>query len=306
MKLFCKNPIYISTAGYAVDCGHCRSCRKKRRSEWVTRMEHEGTTCNHKLLSCTLTYKDEYIPPNRSLSKVHLQLFFKRLRKRLSKYDYKPKFKYFACGEYGPSTLRPHYHVVFFGLDERHIDDIFISWGMCDSAHFKCKVPDSDRGGVTEIYEYVCGYTIKKLGAHYNKKHYKETGRIPEFQLCSLGIGKQWCKDHEDEYKDSSTLRKNGKECVIPRYYRKILGIVYKEHKKLQEFITKKMNETVQAVSRCFKDVKVRFIDGVTNLPNMVGNYTVNYAYPIRMQEMRIQCDKYLENQFSRWRGKVE
>ena len=47
------------------------------------------------------------------LSKTDLQKFFKRLRKRYGKKN----FKYFACGEYTPKHFYPHYHVVFYFSD---------------------------------------------------------------------------------------------------------------------------------------------------------------------------------------------
>lgn len=41
------------------------------------------------------------------------QKFIKRLRKSLSKYD-NESIRYFLVGEYGPSKLRPHFHILFF------------------------------------------------------------------------------------------------------------------------------------------------------------------------------------------------
>lgn len=42
-----------------------------------------------------------------------VQKFIKRLRKNLSKYD-NESIRYFLVGEYGPSKLRPHFHILFF------------------------------------------------------------------------------------------------------------------------------------------------------------------------------------------------
>lgn len=57
------------------------------------------------------------------LSKSDVQKFFKRLR-RYIEYDKERllsdlpseerKFRYYVCGEYGPTTLRPHYHGIIF------------------------------------------------------------------------------------------------------------------------------------------------------------------------------------------------
>lgn len=72
----------------------------------------------------TLTYSDSnvvYAPiPNQNgeviyevqtLVKKDVQDFIKRVRKGI-----KEKIKYFAVGEYGNKTWRPHYHLLIFGI----------------------------------------------------------------------------------------------------------------------------------------------------------------------------------------------
>ena len=43
----------------------------------------------------------------------HLQLFIKRFRKYVSQH-YNEKIRYYAVGEYGVQSLRPHWHILFF------------------------------------------------------------------------------------------------------------------------------------------------------------------------------------------------
>lgn len=57
------------------------------------------------------------------LSKYDLQLFIKRLRKKISKYS-NEKVRYFACGEYGPIHFRPHYHLSLWFSDPKIYDNI--------------------------------------------------------------------------------------------------------------------------------------------------------------------------------------
>ena len=63
-------------------------------------------------VSCfvTLTYNDENLPKDNTLVKEDLQKFWKDLRYRI----FPEKIRYFASGEYGDETQRPHYHAVIF------------------------------------------------------------------------------------------------------------------------------------------------------------------------------------------------
>lgn len=80
------------------------------------------------------------------LRKYDLQLFFKRLRKHLSKFS-DEKVRYFACGEYGPVHFRPHYHfLLFFDSDifasaSSHRLSEFPDWTWYDSEN-KCSGSD--------------------------------------------------------------------------------------------------------------------------------------------------------------------
>ena len=51
------------------------------------------------------------------LRKSDIQLFMKRLRYYVSNIS-EQKIRYFVCGEYGPITYRPHYHVLLWFSDE--------------------------------------------------------------------------------------------------------------------------------------------------------------------------------------------
>lgn len=94
---------------YLVPCGKCVGCRYDKAAEWSVRAQCEA---RYHSRSCflTLTYSDANLPPGRSLCRRHVELFLKRLRKR-----YGLGIKVMFCGEYGPRTLRPHYHMLVFG-----------------------------------------------------------------------------------------------------------------------------------------------------------------------------------------------
>lgn len=70
-------------------------------------------------------FQSSYIP---YLCKRDLQLFMKRLRKRIP-YE---KIRYYAVGEYGPVHFRPHYHLLLWFDDEQTLkslgQNIYKSW----------------------------------------------------------------------------------------------------------------------------------------------------------------------------------
>lgn len=127
----------------------------------------------------TLTYNDEHEPlvldevdatPVGTLRKSDLTKFFKRLRNEGH------KFRYYAVGEYGERTQRPHYHAVLFGIPPVYEEEIAAKW-----PHGHIKVDDftPERGA------YVAAYTAKKLIAQK-----QELGRrVPEYSVMSRNPG---------------------------------------------------------------------------------------------------------------------
>lgn len=108
-------------------CGYCESCRYTKRQEWSARIQLEAM-CHDYSTFATMTYSSEFLPYPPQVLPKDLQLFIKRLRRRLE-----PRIiRFFACGEYGSRSLRPHYHAVFFGLEcSLEVEKIVLdSWGM--------------------------------------------------------------------------------------------------------------------------------------------------------------------------------
>ena len=60
--------------GLLVPCGKCLACRISKRREWSVRMLHELSSYDDAVF-LTLTYADEFLPPNGSLDKAELQKF---------------------------------------------------------------------------------------------------------------------------------------------------------------------------------------------------------------------------------------
>ena len=92
-----------------VSCGKCLQCLQQKSIEWAYRIMDECKNfCDNAFL--TLTYNNDNLPEDCSVSRREVQLFMKRLRKQL-----KVQVRFFACGEYGRRFGRPHYHLIIFG-----------------------------------------------------------------------------------------------------------------------------------------------------------------------------------------------
>lgn len=152
-------------------CGRCIPCRVNKRKIWTHRIELEAEQSDYSIF-VTLTYDDENIPNPPNVSKSEVQNFLKRLRDY-----YKKPFRYYAVGEYGDKTKRPHYHLIIFNMHWMHKGCIEKAW----------------KKGFVTIMEftpnnagYVTGYCMKKMTRIGDPRL---EGKNPEFQLASKGNG---------------------------------------------------------------------------------------------------------------------
>lgn len=224
IKLLCLKPVPITSpqGSFLADCGHCSACRARKAAMWSGRMLDEYTTQGGRALFVTLTYKPSEIPEG-MLSKRDLQLYFKRLRKQGL------KFKYFAVGEYGRAERHPHYHIVFYGLDQRVREILFQTWGKSLRIAFSCETPDIYHP--KRSMSYVSGYVQKKLGKFFAETYESLHNQKSPFQLVSKGIGKDFCMKYLSHIIDGVRKLPDGKSTLICRYYRKLLGITYDKFK---------------------------------------------------------------------------
>jgi len=94
-------------------CGTCILCRQEHARQWAVRITHEAQQWEENSF-LTLTYADEHLPLHNSLNYEHLQKFWDLLRSRNRRAG-KDSPKYYAVGEYGDKSQRPHYHACVFG-----------------------------------------------------------------------------------------------------------------------------------------------------------------------------------------------
>ena len=91
-----------------VPCGKCLECRIQHARAWADRCVVEAKQYDDNYF-VTLTYDDAHLPAKNSLVPDDLQKFMKRLRKHFPN----NKIRFFACGEYGDTSWRPHYHLYY-------------------------------------------------------------------------------------------------------------------------------------------------------------------------------------------------
>lgn len=216
-------------------CGRCVGCVKDHQQSWSLRLNAEFAT--HNPMQCwfvTLTQDDEHCPEDFGLCYSDVQRFFDRVRKRA-------KFRYFVAGEYGERSGRPHYHVLFFGLDlpdarsqfetsQGH--EVFASPFL--TAAWGRGLVDVRRMGAENI-EYTSQYVLKgaKLrrdGGKFVKNVDSETGEVfkvpaPFVQMSRRpGIGRRWIERfHADVTAWDALILPGGARQAVPRYFQRWL-----------------------------------------------------------------------------------
>jgi hypothetical protein len=194
-----------------VPCGKCLACKKRRASHWSFRLNEEAKTS---LSACfiTLTYEKAPISENgfQTLVKKDYQLFLKRLRKKCPT----NKLKYYACGEYGTNTHRPHYHAILFNLPKSLIERPQIIADTWTKGHIHI----ANNNQLT--INYVVGYITKSNFQRFNT----HDDRLPEFSLMSKGMGLGYLSNAMKKYyKDREIfciVRESGQIISMPRYYK--------------------------------------------------------------------------------------
>lgn len=217
--MICPTPLNLIDPRYNdpktrlnVPCGKCGACESNRRNEWTFRLiwEERASVSSHFL---TLTYTDENLPTTQhgeiTLKKKDLQDFFKRLRKHDTKH-HTTQIRYYAVGEYGTKTQRPHYHVILFNAHNNTINNLDQIWQL----------------GITHVGTTTQGsiHYVTKYHVNYRTKEKDESNRISEFALMSKrpAIGHNYIQQNYEYHKENgfTTVKNNGYDQKIPRYFR--------------------------------------------------------------------------------------
>lgn len=236
----CLHPVTIFVDGkqMQVPCGRCAMCAARTAQDWFSRLNLAFS--NGLNVFITLTYNNDNLPLifnnsvpydknnvkrcsdvpfyllfnyNCTFLYTDVQKYFKRLRKQGL------QFSYYGCAEYGPDTMRPHYHVVlnFSGLSESDFQSVqeavIKTWNYGFSS---CEFSNIQR------LKYVVFYTKKIQGSEVAEHLEKYPSLMRPFNFMSKGLGKEFAMLNFDFIKSHNFLRdKNGKCYRTPRYFRK-------------------------------------------------------------------------------------
>jgi hypothetical protein len=191
---------------------------------------HEAAQYDHNVF-VTLTYEDECLPNGEWLVPRDLELFLKRLRKWrwslvpddvLSRW--RARVRFFASGEYGEYTGRPHYHALLFNCD--FPDKVKVGKELFESEQLSKLWPYGGHriGEVTaRSANYVAQYSMKKLGSRLDCDGDGVVRPRPFLRMSRRpGIGARFVDRYSGDLR-GGFLVTDGVKGPIPRAYKKRL-----------------------------------------------------------------------------------
>lgn len=214
----CFSPVWLHSEQMFVPCGRCNFCLQSRRLDWAFRIQREQKNSISSNF-ITLTYADEYIPiepgtGTPQLDKSDLQKFFKRLRKINEKYSRKAahRIRYYAVGEYGSETKRPHYHIILFNAQRKTIERLDSAWKIGNIHKGRC-TPSS--------IGYVAGYTINDFDINGTiQKPFSVMSRRPGIGANYISANGHYHRGYDEQGKQKFYIVDNGTKRRLPRYYK--------------------------------------------------------------------------------------
>lgn len=194
----------------------------------------------------TLTYATEHVPciwndecVRLNLYPNDLTLFFKRLRKA-----HPPahrSIKYYAVGEYGGRTARPHYHLLLFNAQRELVQD---AWNMGQVYY-----------GTVEGASI--GYCLKYMSKNKKKQKQWLAYRTPEFSRMSKGLGISYlenaimCNWHiKDMVNRMYCVTEQNVKIAMPRYYKELLYLENERSAIRDAMMIKKHEEGIKRIEK--------------------------------------------------------
>lgn len=251
--LRCQSPVKIQNPNYVgpgnpsepkelfVPCGRCAVCKTSDASSWRARLCEEMDV-SVSAIFITLTYSDENLPYEEvsisdeddiivpSFSKRDIQLFLKRLRESVRgtytpMYDTGKALRYFIVSEYGPTTLRPHYHGILFNLcmpfKDRSVSHKKVTelirecW---DLGNVRVDIVNDNRiAYVTKYMSCVCG----NPDAQYLPKPFRLMSRMPGIGASYFDKEQRikWHKDNLAKYIPDGKYKRKMSKYYVDRIF---------------------------------------------------------------------------------------
>ena len=252
-----------------VPCGSCLGCALDHSKNWAMRMYLESlySTCTYFF---TLTYDDDHIPGDYQLHKKDLQDFIQKLRDNYRKDFGITGIRYYACGEYGGNTGRPHFHIVFFNLPlmkedfnfyyeknvdlENHVKGESFNGNKYYSFPYIEKMRPYGFHYITDcqdiaVFNYVARYVNKKKQLDkITKEILKDNGIQTEFNLMSTrpGISQLYYLDNMQKLlENNGSIYISGVPYSVDRYF----------YKLVEKFGSEDFNKLVDEQKRYKKDM---------------------------------------------------
>lgn len=301
----CTRPlsVHVSNARgdkwHVVPCGKCDDCKRRYQNDWSIRLSNECLNWSN-VWFITLTYKPSAIPTTvdpltgqmcHSVNKRHIQNWLKRFRIRyLREYGEVVHLKYFLTSEYGPSTLRPHYHMLLFGLERYDVKDLCNEWNRLYGFTYVKKVKHSNSDSFA-VSRYVAKYCAK--GTFENPLVAQKLVK-PTFHLISKGIGLNYVIRNKQfhlqnrEFDGCKCIKlDNGSICYNPLYISAITDV------RNVVVLTKDGSPITFAMPRYYKEK----IYGVqNNLSDAIAQEILQ-----RADKLRIERAKQLQTLHKDW-----
>lgn len=188
----------------------------------------------------TLTYDTLSVPITKrrrmGLYKRHLQLFFKRIRRVHDRarrdMAQKPKsIKYYAVGEYGGRTKRPHYHCIVFNIIPELLlskrDELALKMSNYDGkTEVRIKQWKDGHCTIGQVTEASVGYTLKYISKGRTIPEYPGDDRVPEFSIMSKRLGANYLTKATIRWHTNDVEQRvycivpGGIKISMPRYYK--------------------------------------------------------------------------------------
>lgn len=259
----CINPVYVrlEKGGVFAPCGLCIECKKTRQGDWIFRINKELKYAKTAFF-ITLTYDDKHLPLDHNLQKADLQNFMKRLRKISTE-----KLKYYAVGEYGGETHRPHYHAIIFNLDDpakiqkawtlngETIGFVYVGTVTTDSIAYVTSyiIPDGEEP-LPGIYQQPFAVMSKNLGLEYLKRNWNWHKNGLKNYVLDNGFKKHFPRYYSDKlfnFKEKERIANENVTRIAEKEYNEI-----KNFKTPTDFFADRLENREQQVSKIIKKSK--------------------------------------------------